>query len=324
MLEITGSEVNIGSDAATVTGKQFNINKNYDGATGATISNTSTATGAFTQFVMGQGANSWFNIVRGNSATTGNVTGTSIPLADNVWIYNKNVAAIGTAPITVSTLTLALLSGTASANAAVRLDATGLRICTNSTAHTANTVAFEMNDAMNMKFGTTTGTKIGTATTQKIGFFNATPVVQQTATTDLGTVLSNLGLRASGTAYPISTSGVIASTSKTNGIGYAVGSGSTVTQATSRTTGVTINAITGAITLVSAAGSATYQSFTVTNSAVTAKDVIIVNQQTGTDLYEVFVTAVAAGSFIISFATTGGTTTETPIFNFAVIKGQTN
>jgi hypothetical protein len=32
------------------------------------------------------------------------------------------------------------------------------------------------------------------------------------------------------------------------------------------------------------------------------------------------VTAVAAGSFRISFATTGGTTTEQPVFNFAIIK----
>jgi hypothetical protein len=35
-------------------------------------------------------------------------------------------------------------------------------------------------EAANLAFGTTTGTKIGTATTQKIGFFNATPVVQPT------------------------------------------------------------------------------------------------------------------------------------------------
>ena len=116
----------------------------------------------------------------------------------------------------------------------------------------------------------------------------------------------------------------ISSSSKTAGIGYAVGSGSTVTQASSRTTGVTINAITGAITLFSASGSTTYQTFTVTNSAVTAKDVIIVNQQSGADTYETFVTNVAAGSFKITFATTGGTTTEQPVFNFAVIKGQTN
>lgn len=61
----------------------------------------------------------------------------------------------------------------------------------------------------NMVLSTTTGTKFGTATNQKLSFFNATPVIQQIATTDLGTVLSNLGLRASGTAYPITTSGAI-------------------------------------------------------------------------------------------------------------------
>jgi hypothetical protein len=36
---------------------------------------------------------------------------------------------------------------------------------------------------VNLILGTTTGTKIGTATTQKLGFFNATPVVQPTALT---------------------------------------------------------------------------------------------------------------------------------------------
>lgn len=64
-------------------------------------------------------------------------------------------------------------------------------------------------DARNIVVNATTGTKIGTATTQKLGFFNATPVVQQGATTDLGTTLSNLGLRAAGTAYPITTSGAV-------------------------------------------------------------------------------------------------------------------
>lgn len=38
----------------------------------------------------------------------------------------------------------------------------------------------EANNAINMVFGTTTGTKIGTATSQKIGFWNATPIVQPT------------------------------------------------------------------------------------------------------------------------------------------------
>ena len=105
------------------------------------------------------------------------------------------------------------------------------------------------------------------------------------------------------------------------GIGYSSGAGSTVTQGTSRTTGVTINAVTGQITLVSSAGSATFASFTVTNSSVEDGDVIILNQNSGTDLYRLHVTDTAAGSFEITFATTGGTTTEQPVFNFAIIKG---
>ena len=109
----------------------------------------------------------------------------------------------------------------------------------------------------------------------------------------------------------------------TGGIGYGTGAGGTVTQTTSRTTGVTINKVCGAITLVSAAGSTTPQTFTVTNSAVAATDVIVVNQKSGTDKYEIFVTNVAAGSFAITFFTTGGTTTEQPVFNFAILNAVT-
>lgn len=106
----------------------------------------------------------------------------------------------------------------------------------------------------------------------------------------------------------------------TGNLGYATGSGGAVTQATSRTTGVTLNKSNGAITLVSAAGTTTWQTFVVTNSTVAATDTVIVVQKSGTDLNEIHVTAVAAGSFNVSFRTTGGTTTEQPVFNFAVIK----
>ena len=109
-----------------------------------------------------------------------------------------------------------------------------------------------------------------------------------------------------------------------NGLGYGSGSGGTVTQGTSRTTGVTINKPTGAITLVSAAGSASWTSFTVTNNCVTDTDTIIVNQKSGTDLYQIFVTQITSGTFTITFATTGGTTIEQPVFNFNVIKGVTS
>ena len=54
---------------------------------------------------------------------------------------------------------------------------------------------FTIADALNIAVGTTTGTKIGTATTQKLGFFNATPVVQPTAVadaTDAASVITQL------------------------------------------------------------------------------------------------------------------------------------
>lgn len=102
------------------------------------------------------------------------------------------------------------------------------------------------------------------------------------------------------------------------GIGYSTGGA--VEQATSRTTGVTINALCGAITLVSAAGSTTPASFTVTNSEVGATDVVVIAQKSGTDIYDLSISAVAAGSFRVTFNTKSGTTTEQPVFNFAVIK----
>lgn len=45
--------------------------------------------------------------------------------------------------------------------------------------NTAPTEALDFAEAKNLKFGTTTGTKIGTATSQKLAFHNATPVIQR-------------------------------------------------------------------------------------------------------------------------------------------------
>jgi hypothetical protein len=106
-------------------------------------------------------------------------------------------------------------------------------------------------------------------------------------------------------------------------LGYTTGSGGTVTQTVSRTTSVIIDKTNGAVELVSAAGSATWQSFNVVNNNVVATDTIIVNQKSGVDEYMIHVTKVDLGFFTITFATTGGTTTEQPVFNFSVIKAVT-
>lgn len=123
------------------------------------------------------------------------------------------------------------------------------------------------------------------------------------------------------TTHNILAGASVKSKGPTAGIGYATGAGGAVTQITSRATGVTLSTVTGDITLVSAAGSATPASFVVTNTAVAVTDNVVINQKSGTDLYEVFVTNVAAGSFKVTCFTTGGTTTEQPVFHFSVVKG---
>lgn len=114
-----------------------------------------------------------------------------------------------------------------------------------------------------------------------------------------------------------------ARSASTGPLGFATGAGGAVTQITSRTTGVTLNTACGAVTLFSAAGSTTAATFTVTNSAVAATDTVIVCAKSGTNVYLTWVTAVAAGSFNITFQTTSGTATDSPVFNFAVIKAVT-
>lgn len=53
-------------------------------------------------------------------------------------------------------------------------------------------------DAINIAVNGTTGTKIGTATSQKFGFWNVTPIVQPANTVAIDDLLVNTGLRASG------------------------------------------------------------------------------------------------------------------------------
>jgi hypothetical protein len=104
------------------------------------------------------------------------------------------------------------------------------------------------------------------------------------------------------------------------GIGYGAGTGGAVTQATSRTTGVTVNKPSGAITLFTAAGSATPTTFTVTNSAVTATDVVNISIKSATNIYAAFVTATNNGSFNVTFYSLSGTASDAPVINFAVLK----
>lgn len=113
-------------------------------------------------------------------------------------------------------------------------------------------------------------------------------------------------------------------------IGYAAGAGigGAVTQATNRTTGVTINTVTGTITTNNASlGAELSAAFVVTNSQVAIGDVVLVAQQSGAVgvMTTVEVIAVAAGSFTISVmngnAAAGVAETGAILINFVVLKG---
>jgi hypothetical protein len=98
-----------------------------------------------------------------------------------------------------------------------------------------------------------------------------------------------------------------------------------VTQATSITTGVTCNALSGVITTVSQTVAAGAEAdFVVTNSTVAATDVITVNIKTHTSAgtFAASVAAVAAGSFTIRLTNLHATAAgdNVLVLNFVVHK----
>lgn len=114
-------------------------------------------------------------------------------------------------------------------------------------------------------------------------------------------------------------------------LGFKTGAGGEVTQATSRSTGVTLNKMCGKITLVAGTIAANDADvFTLTNSNIAVDDVVVVSIRSGLasgtrKYYTCQVVAVANGSCDISVgnldnATVPAAGSDTPVINFAVIK----
>jgi len=101
--------------------------------------------------------------------------------------------------------------------------------------------------------------------------------------------------------------------------------GGTVTQATNKTTGVTINAASGQITMNGAAlGAGAEATFAVTNSEVAATDVVVaVHGSAGTaGSYLVQASTMAAGSFNLTVSNvSAGSLSEAIVINFVALKG---
>lgn len=109
------------------------------------------------------------------------------------------------------------------------------------------------------------------------------------------------------------------------GLGYGTGAGGTVTQATSKTTAVTLNKPCGQITMNNAALAAgATVGFNVNNSVFSVSDTVIVTPSANGN-YRVVIQSSNAGIFTISVTnTTGGSLSEALVLNFAIIKGATS
>ena len=118
----------------------------------------------------------------------------------------------------------------------------------------------------------------------------------------------------------ITSTGNVLVTSNTGGLGYGTGAGGTVTQATNKSTAVTLNRPTGRITMNNEALAAnTTVSFNFNNSLVTVNDTIAVSFNSPN--YNVWV-GCAAGIAVVYVRNISGTSLSEALgINFTLLKG---
>jgi hypothetical protein len=107
-------------------------------------------------------------------------------------------------------------------------------------------------------------------------------------------------------------------------IGYTAAAQGTVTQATSKSTAVTLNKSAGRITMDAASlATATNATFTLNNSFISANDTVILTISGGqatAGSYNVFANSLGAGTVSITLRNiSGGSLSEAVVINFAII-----
>jgi len=107
-------------------------------------------------------------------------------------------------------------------------------------------------------------------------------------------------------------------------IGYTAAAQGTVTQATSKSTAVTLNKPAGRITMDAASlATATNATFTLNNSFISANDTVVLTISGGqatAGSYNVFANSLGAGTVSITLRNiSGGTLSEAIVINFAII-----
>jgi hypothetical protein len=107
-------------------------------------------------------------------------------------------------------------------------------------------------------------------------------------------------------------------------LGYSAGAQGTVTQATSKSTAVTLNTSAGRITMNNASlATSTNATFVLNNSTISANDAVILTISGGQATpgsYNVFANALSAGQVSITLRNiSGGSLSEAVVINYAII-----
>ena len=108
-----------------------------------------------------------------------------------------------------------------------------------------------------------------------------------------------------------------------NELGYTAAAQGAVTQATDKSTAVTLNKSAGRITMNAASlGATTNVSFTLNNSLISANDTLILTISSGATIgaYNCWVNSLSAGTASITLRnTTGGALAEAVVVNYSLI-----